>query len=72
MPLAADFFALFESMYVLMTNSAVLETFNEEKRAAGIDQRIVPLKRRLSDTRWSCRYMSIKGVLITLKPILSI
>jgi hypothetical protein len=31
-PLAVDFFALFESMYRLMANSAVLEIFNEAKR----------------------------------------
>lgn len=48
-PFAADFFALFEYMYLLMTNSAVLEIFNEEKKVAGIDQRVVASK-RLSDT----------------------
>ena len=69
-PKARAFFTLLESLYVFMTNSAVLGVFKSKKIEAGVDVRVAPLK-RLSDTRWSCRFGTVKGILLTLMPIIS-
>ena len=52
-----------------MTNSAVISTFNEMKKVTEVDHLVAPLK-RLSDTRWSCRYLSLKGILKTLPAVI--
>ena len=55
---------------MFMTNSAVLGVFKSKKIEAAVDGRVAPLK-RLSDTRWSCRFDTDKGILVTLMPIIS-
>lgn len=60
LPHASEFFSLLESLYVFISSSVPHAVFVTKQKELG--QRVVELK-QLSDTRWSCRYSSIKAVL---------
>ena len=57
---AFDFFALLESLYVFMSSSIPHNTFISKQSELGLSREI--RLKQLSDTRWSCRYASIKAV----------
>ena len=60
LPHASEFFSLLETLYVFISSSVPHSIFVTKQKDLG--QRVVQLK-QLSDTRWSCRYSSIKAVL---------
>ena len=57
---ASEFFSLLENLYVFISSSVPHSLFVTKQKELG--QRVVELK-QLSETRWSCRYSSIKSVL---------
>ena len=69
LPSAADFFSLLEALYVFMSSSKAHDLFLAKQTELG-QHREVRLK-KLSDTRWSCRYASIKALTSTFAPTLA-
>ena len=63
---ALDFFSL---LYVFISSSVPHSVFMSKQKKLGF-KREVQLK-QLSDTRWSCRYTSIKAVMSTLNALIS-
>lgn len=64
---AHDFFELLEVLYVFLSSSKCHEKFLEVQKARG--GREVRLK-KLSETRWACRYDAIEAVLSTFLAVL--
>lgn len=64
---ASQFFSLLQSLYNYISSSIPHAVFMKKQKEFGSN--VVQLK-RLSDTRWSCRYTSIKAVLTSLSAIL--
>ena len=56
---ASKFFALLQSLYNYISSSIPHAMFMNKQHELGLN--VVQLK-KLSDTRWSCRYISIKAV----------
>ena len=69
-PVAEDFFALLEALYVCLSHSKANALFMEIQRdqRAGIQPRQL---KRLIETRWASRHDSIEAVHATFKPMLS-
>ena len=65
---ASDFFSLLEALYVFISSSIPHSLFAKKQSELG-QQRQIQLK-KLSDTRWSCRYASIKAVKTTISAII--
>lgn len=65
---AFEFFSLLETLYVFMSSSIPHAIFMNQQRTLNFP-RVVQLK-QLSDTRWSCRYSSIKAVLQTVSAVI--
>ena len=66
---ALDFFSLLESPYVFIASSVPHAAFVDKQKELRFPREI-SLK-PLSDTRWSCRYSSIKAVMTTLTALIS-
>ena len=69
-PVAQDFFALLEVLYVCLSHSkanSLFMTIQTEQRA-GIQPRQL---KQLVETRWASKYDSIQAVLATFQPVLS-
>jgi len=58
---AADFFVLMEKLYVFVSGSYVHARWVEIQRELFKGERVRELQ-KLSDTRWSCRYVACKAV----------
>ena len=69
LPTAADFFSLLQTLYVFMSSSKPHDLFLAKQTELG-QHREVRLK-KLSDTRWSCRYASIKALTSTFSAVLA-
>lgn len=65
--LAHEFFELLELLYVFLSSSKCHEKFIEVQKARG--DREIRLK-KLSETRWACRYDSIAAVLATFLAVI--
>ena len=65
---ASEFFSLLQSLYNYLSSAIPHAVFMKKQQELG--STVVQLK-KLSDTRWSCRYTSIKAVLTSLSAILS-
>ena len=65
----SDFFSLLEALYVFISSSIPHSLFVNKQTEQG-QQRQIQLK-KLSDTRWSCRYASIKAVKTTFSAIIN-
>ena len=63
---AFEFFSLLKSLYVFMSSSIPHSIFMNQQKTFNFP-RVV----QLSDTRWSCRYSSIKAVLSTVPAVIS-
>jgi len=70
LPTAADFFSLLQMLCVFMSSSNPHDLFLA-KQTELRQHREVRLK-KLSDTRWSCRYASIKALTSTFSAVLAI
>ena len=66
---ASDFFSLLENLYVFLSSSIPHSLFVKKQSELG-QQRKIQLK-KLSDTRWSFRYASIKAVKGTFSAVLT-
>ena len=66
-PTIADFFILLEKLYVFVSASTTHVIFIEHQKHTS--SKVYELK-QISDTRWSCRYSSIKAVFATYSAIL--
>lgn len=64
---ASDFFALLQSVYVFLSSSKTHEIFLSAQKACG--GREIRLK-KLSETRWSCRFDSISSIMATFSAVL--
>ena len=65
----SDFFSLLEALYVFISSSIPHSLFVNKQTEQG-QQRQIQLK-KLSDTRWSCRYAFIKAVKTTFSAIIN-
>lgn len=66
-PTIADFFVLIEKLYVFIAASSTHSIFLEkQKQYSSTEFRL----KKVSDTRWSCRYASIKVISTTFSAIL--
>ena len=65
---ASEFFSLLQSLYNYLSSAIPHAVFMKKQQELG--STVVQLK-KLSDTRWSCRYTSIKAVLTSLSAILA-
>ena len=63
---ASEFFCLLQCLYNFISSSIPHAVFINKQHELGLH--VVQLK-QLSDTRWSCRYTSIKAVLMSLPAI---
>jgi hypothetical protein len=64
---ASEFFSLLQCLYTYVSSSIPHAVFMNKQKELGIH--VVQLK-KLSDTRWSCRYTSIQAVLMSLSAII--
>ena len=67
LPHASEFLSLLESLYVFISSSVPHSVFVTKQKELG--HRVIELK-QLSDTRWSCRYLSIKSVLSSFSALI--
>ena len=65
---ASEFFSLLQSLYNYLSSAIPHAVFMKKQQELG--STVVQLK-KLSDTRWSCRYTSIKAFLTSLSAILA-
>ena len=66
----AEFFILFEAVYVFMSSGVFHSIFVETQRRLYPNRRPTELK-RLIETRWSCRFESIETLLKTYNAVLN-
>ena len=66
---ASDFFALMETLYVFVSTSKAHTVYLEQQSQLHPDKQVRQLK-RLSDTRWACRYQAVDAVCSTYDSIL--
>ena len=69
-PFVGEFLALLESLYVFMSASKAHEIFLEKQKQLRPGKQIIELK-RLIETHWAYRHLSIVAVCQTLGTILS-
>ena len=69
-PLASEFFASLESLYVFMSASKAHEVFLEKQVELRPGKQTIQLK-RLIETRWACRHLSIRAVRETYAAVLA-
>lgn len=68
-PDATQFFALIESLYVFLSTTKVHVIFLQKQKELYPHKQTRELK-RLSDTRWACRYCSVNAICYTFDAIL--
>ena len=69
LPVASNFFALMEAVYVFLSSSEAHKIFLSSQQSQG--GREIRLRKQ-SDTRWSCRHESIEAILATFPAVLTI
>ena len=67
---AAEFFSLMETLYVFLSRSVTHAIFLKKQSELHSDKPQRPLQ-RLSDTRWSCRYLAVDAVYSTFGAVLA-
>ena len=65
---ASEFFSLLQCLYNHISSSIPHSVFMAKQQELGL--KVVQLK-KLSDTRWSCRYASIKAVLTSISAVIA-
>ena len=68
-PVAEDFFALLQTLYVFISASKAHEIFLSKQTELGQKQEI--RLKRLCETRWACRHTSINAIASTIEAILA-
>ena len=61
LPIAAEFFALLESLYVFISSSKAHTIFIEKQKTLHPNKQPRELK-KLSDTRWACRHDAVNAI----------
>ena len=70
LPVAAEFFALLEALYVFMSASKANAVYTE-KQSILYPEKSAHRLQRLSDTRWACRYDAVDAICSTFDAVVA-